>query len=103
MSEQPKPDIMDGCSISFWVIAGLFLLLLVPIGIRSCPNSGETGTADELEKMQRIDKIEESKAEERALRGQLTISLEEAMKRTLEKFENNTRSDKNSTSEGNLK
>jgi len=103
MSEEPKPDIMDGCSISFWVIAGLALLLLVPIGIRTCSDSGETATVDELEKMQRISKIEASKAEERALRSQLTISLDEAMKRTLEKFENNNESDNNSTGEGSLK
>ena len=82
---EPKPDIMDGCGISFWVIVGLILLLAIPVGIRTCSDSGEESAVDELEHMQRIRKIEESAAEERNLRQQLTISLDEAMQRALGK------------------
>jgi len=84
MSE-PKPDIMDGCGVSFWIIASLVLLLAVPVGIRTCSDSGEKAEVDELERMQRIRKIEETNAEERTLRQQLTITLDEAMTRALSK------------------
>ena len=85
MSET-KPDIMDGCGVSFWVVAGLILLLAIPIGIRTCSDSGKEASVDELERIQRIRKIEDAAAEDRALGQQLTISLDEAMQRALDKF-----------------
>ena len=85
MSEA-KPDIMDGCGVSFWVVAGLILLLAIPMGIRTCSDSGKEASVDELERMQRIRKIEDAAAEDRALGQQLTISLDEAMQRALDKF-----------------
>lgn len=85
MSED-KPDIMDGCGVSFWIVAGLILLLAIPVGIRTCSDSGQEASVDELERMQRIRKIEDAAAENRALGQQLTISLDEAMQRTLDKY-----------------
>ena len=82
----PKPDIMDGCGVSFWVIISLGLLLVIPLGIRNCSDPKEELPVDQLEREQRIRKIEEAALEEDALRQQLTITLEEAMQRTLSNY-----------------
>ena len=113
---EPKPDIMDGCGVSFWMIAGLFLLLVIPLGIRTCSDSSEDAEVDELERNQRVRKILDAKDDERALREQLTISLEEAMQRALTNADENIPSeskaievdttgekDNNATGEENLK
>ncbi|MBO93763.1 MAG: hypothetical protein CMI32_02545 [Opitutales bacterium] len=81
----PKPDIMDGCGVSFWVIASLILLLLIPVSIRQCSDFEDEAPVGELERIQRIRKIEEAASAERALQQQLNISLEEAMQRVLSK------------------
>ena len=96
MSE-PKPDIMDGCGVSFWVVAGLVLLLAIPVGIRTCSDSGQVAEVDELERMQRIRKIEETAAEDRALRQQLTIPLDVAMNRALSKHGGESLDESNAT------
>ena len=82
----PKPDIMDGCGVSFWVIASLTLLLAIPLGIRACSDSEGEVAVDQLERDQRIRKIDEAAIDEKALRKQLTITLDEAKQRALSNY-----------------
>ena len=82
----PKPDIMDGCGVSFWVIISLVLLLVIPLGIRNCSDTKDEPAVDQLEREQRIRKIEEAALEEDALRQRLTITLDDAMQRALSNY-----------------
>jgi hypothetical protein len=98
MSDQ-KPDLMDGCGVSFWVVAGLVLLLAIPVGIRTCSDSSNIAETDELEQMQRLRKIEEGKAQDRVLEKQLSISLDDAMNLTLEKYGSGSTVESNASAE----
>jgi len=87
----PKPDIMDGCGVSFWLIVSLFLLLLVPVGIRTCSSSEEEMPVDALTEQRRSQRIEQAKDENEETREQLTISLEEAEGEVLSEIQSSDR------------
>ena len=93
----PKPDIMDGCGVSFWVIISLVLLLVIPLGVRNCSDSKDGSPVDQLELEQRIRKIEEAALEEDALRQRLTITLDEAMQRALSNYTASAGEENNAT------
>lgn len=95
----PKPDIMDGCGVSFWVIISLVLLLVIPLGIRNCSDTKDGPAVDQLEREQRIRKIEEAALEEDALRQRLTITLDDAMQRALNHYANAVGEENNGTRE----
>ena len=77
---------MDGCGVSSWILLCLVLLLVIPFGIRTCSDNENETPVNEREQMQRIGKIKDAEAEERAIKQQLTISLETAIERTLQQY-----------------